>query len=84
MADLIRFGAVYYALVHPEPPSTASSEQLQAYEKFTSPRLLKERQSLKRKTIREAQRTIRIMHADEIVEVGTCVFMCILDASQGL
>lgn len=71
VADLIHFGAVYYALVQPEPPTTASQEQIQLYEKFTSPCFLKQRQSLKGKTIREAQKTFRITHVDEYVEVGT-------------
>ncbi|KMS96730.1 hypothetical protein BVRB_8g200350 [Beta vulgaris subsp. vulgaris] len=71
VADLIHFGAVYYALVHPEPPTTATPEQVQVYENFTSPLLLKKRRSLKGKTIPEAQRTFRITHVDEHVEVGT-------------
>ncbi|XP_021719667.1 RNA pseudouridine synthase 6, chloroplastic-like isoform X1 [Chenopodium quinoa] len=71
VADLIHFGAVYYALVHPEPPATATPEQVQVYEKFTSPHLLKQRQSLEEKTVSEAQKTFRITHVNENVEVGT-------------
>ncbi|KAJ8442295.1 hypothetical protein Cgig2_011218 [Carnegiea gigantea] len=71
VADLIHFGAVHYALVHPEPPATASPEQIQLYERFTSPLFLKQRKSLKEKTIKEAQKTYRITHVDEYVEVGT-------------
>ncbi|KAL2931479.1 RNA pseudouridine synthase 6 chloroplastic [Bienertia sinuspersici] len=71
VADLIRFGAVYYALVHPEPPATATPEQVHNYKKFTSPHLLKQRESLKGKTVQEAQKTFRITHIDEQVEVGT-------------
>lgn len=71
VADLIHFGAVHYALVHPKPPATASPEQIQLYERFTSPLFLKQRKSLKEKTIKEAQKTYRMTHVDEYVEVGT-------------
>ncbi|KAK9714920.1 hypothetical protein RND81_06G130900 [Saponaria officinalis] len=71
VADLIRFGAVHYALVHPEPPAIATLEEIKVYEKFTSPAMLRHRQSIKGKTFREAQKTFRITHAGDIVEVGT-------------
>ncbi|KAH9603515.1 hypothetical protein KSS87_004731 [Heliosperma pusillum] len=71
VADLIRFGAVHYALVPPEPPATATLEEIKAYKKFTSPGFLRHRQSILGKTIREAQKTFRITHTDEVVEVGT-------------
>lgn len=71
VADLIHFGAVYYAHVCPEPPVTATPEQIQLYEHFTSPELLKERRSFKGKTVREAQKTLRVTHPDEYLEAGT-------------
>ncbi|KAL9236913.1 hypothetical protein vseg_011526 [Gypsophila vaccaria] len=71
VGDLIRFGAVHYALVHPEPPASATLEEIRVYKKFTSPTFLRHRQSIKGKTVREAQKTFRITHADEMVEVGT-------------
>ncbi|XP_074272049.1 RNA pseudouridine synthase 6, chloroplastic-like isoform X2 [Silene latifolia] len=71
VADLIRFGAVHYALVHPDPPATATLEEVKVYKKFTSRGFLRNRQSIIGKTIREAQKTFRITHTDEMVEVGT-------------
>ncbi|GAB4826617.1 hypothetical protein Ancab_033511 [Ancistrocladus abbreviatus] len=71
VADLIRIGAVYYALVPPKPPPTATLEQIRLYEQFTAPEFLKERHSMKRKTLREAQKTFRITHVDAYVEPGT-------------
>ncbi|KAL8143834.1 hypothetical protein V2J09_016866 [Rumex salicifolius] len=71
VADLIHFGAVYYALVCPKPPPTAPAEQMRLYEQFTSPELLKERSSLKGKTVQEAQKKFRITRVDEYVEYGT-------------
>ncbi|GMH05324.1 hypothetical protein Nepgr_007164 [Nepenthes gracilis] len=71
VADLIQFGAVYYALVCPEPPPTATPEQLRLYNQFTAPEFLKKRSSIKGKTFREAQKTFRITHVDEYVEPGT-------------
>lgn len=71
MADLIHFGAVYYALVCPKPPPTATSEQIKLYEEVTAPSVLKKRVSVKGKTVREAQKTFRISSAHDIVEAGT-------------
>uniref|UniRef100_A0A7C9A4K8 Pseudouridine synthase RsuA/RluA-like domain-containing protein n=2 Tax=Opuntia streptacantha TaxID=393608 RepID=A0A7C9A4K8_OPUST len=71
VADLIRFGAVFYALVCPDPPTTATPEQIRLYEQFTSPELLKQRRSIKGKTYREAQKTFRVTQVDEQFEVGT-------------
>ncbi|XP_038894648.1 RNA pseudouridine synthase 6, chloroplastic isoform X4 [Benincasa hispida] len=71
VADLIHFGAVYYALVCPQPPQTATPEQIRLFKKFTEPSFLKGRRSIKGKTVREAQKTFRITHIDEFVEVGT-------------
>ncbi|KAG9156444.1 hypothetical protein Leryth_024207 [Lithospermum erythrorhizon] len=71
VADLIHFGAVYYALVCPKPPPSATKEEIEAYEEFTAPSVLKKRGSIKGKTVREAQKTFRITHPDEILEVGT-------------
>lgn len=71
VADLIQFGAVFYALVCPTPPATATPEQIKAFKKYTDPSLLRNRSSIKGKTIREAQKTFRITRADEFVEAGT-------------
>ncbi|XP_021719665.1 RNA pseudouridine synthase 6, chloroplastic-like [Chenopodium quinoa] len=71
VADLIRFGAVYYALICPEPPVTATPEQVQLYQQFTSPELLLHRRSIKGKTFREAQKTFRVTRIEEFFEVGT-------------
>ncbi|XP_068644374.1 RNA pseudouridine synthase 6, chloroplastic [Aristolochia californica] len=71
VADLIHFGAVYYALVCPEPPPTATSEQVRIFKEVTAPSVLKDRASIKGKTVREAQKTFRITHPDEFVEPGT-------------
>ncbi|XP_023748040.1 RNA pseudouridine synthase 6, chloroplastic [Lactuca sativa] len=73
VADLIHFGAVYYALVCPKPPSTATMEEIRLYKEFTNPSLLRKRPSLKGKTLREAQNTFRITCVDEFVEAGTYV-----------
>ncbi|XP_010267715.1 PREDICTED: RNA pseudouridine synthase 6, chloroplastic [Nelumbo nucifera] len=71
VADLIHFGAVYYALVCPEPPPNAMPEQIRVYKEVTAPSVLKNRLSIKGKTIREAQKTFRITHINEFVEAGT-------------
>lgn len=71
VADLIHFGAVFYALVCPDPPPTATPEQIIAFKKFTDPSLLRKRSSIKGKTTREAQKTFRITRTDEFVETGT-------------
>ncbi|KAM1005118.1 hypothetical protein ACFX2I_005213 [Malus domestica] len=71
VADLIHFGAVYYALVCPRPPPTATPEQMRVFKEVTAPSVLKDRASIKGKTIREAQKTFRITHPDQFVETGT-------------
>ncbi|GAB2301100.1 hypothetical protein Dimus_035132 [Dionaea muscipula] len=71
VADLIRFGAVYSALVCPKPPPTATPDQIRLYKQFTAPDLLKKRRSLRGTTIRKAQNTSRISSVDEYVEPGT-------------
>ncbi|XP_059624013.1 RNA pseudouridine synthase 6, chloroplastic [Cornus florida] len=71
VADLIHFGAVYYALVCPKPPPSATPEQIRVYKEVTAPSVLKKRSSIKGKTVREAQKTFRITHVDEVVEDGT-------------
>ncbi|XP_021867453.1 RNA pseudouridine synthase 6, chloroplastic [Spinacia oleracea] len=71
VADLIHFGAVYYALICPDPPVTATPEQVVLYKQFTSPELLKQRRSTKGKTFREAQKTFRVTRIEENFEVGT-------------
>lgn len=71
VTDLINFGAVYYALVCPTPPPTATPEQLQIFKEVTAPEVLQKRSSFKGKTVREAQKTYRISHPGEMVEAGT-------------
>ena len=71
VADLITFGAVYYALVCPSPPPSATQEQMEIFKKVTAPSVLQRRTSLKGKTVREAQNTHRISHPEEVVEAGT-------------
>ncbi|CAH2078339.1 unnamed protein product [Thlaspi arvense] len=71
VADLIRFGAVHYALVCPKPPPTATPEQIKLFEEVTSPSVLSKRPSIKGKTVREAQKTFRVTHTDQYVEAGT-------------
>ncbi|KAK6133352.1 hypothetical protein DH2020_032923 [Rehmannia glutinosa] len=71
VADLIHFGAVFYALVCPDPPRSATPVQIKAFKKYTDPLLLRQRSSIKGKTIREAQKTFRITSPDEFVETGT-------------
>ncbi|KAM1108555.1 hypothetical protein ACFX13_005263 [Malus domestica] len=71
VADLIHFGAVYYALVCPLPPPTATPEQMRVFKEVTAPSVLKDRASIKGKTVREAQKTFRITHPDQFVETGT-------------
>ncbi|PIA27524.1 hypothetical protein AQUCO_07700061v1 [Aquilegia coerulea] len=73
VADLIQFGAVYYALVCPKPPPTATPEQIKLFKEVTSPSVLKKRLSVKGKTVREAQKTFRITHIHEFVEAGTYI-----------
>ncbi|KAL3820684.1 hypothetical protein ACJIZ3_006589 [Penstemon smallii] len=71
VADLIHFGAVFYALVCPDPPTNATPEQIQLYKEVTDPSVLRKRPSIKGKTRREAQKTFRITSTDEFVEAGT-------------
>ncbi|WOL00554.1 hypothetical protein Cni_G09267 [Canna indica] len=71
VADLIHFGAVYYALVCPKPPPSATPEQIQIYKEVTKPSVLQKRSSIKGKTVREAQKTFRVTDATQVVEVGT-------------
>ncbi|XP_051133663.1 RNA pseudouridine synthase 6, chloroplastic [Andrographis paniculata] len=71
VADLIHFGAVFYALVCPDPPPTATPEQIRVFKEYTDPSVLKKRSSIKGKTIREAKKTFRITHGDEYLEAGT-------------
>ncbi|CAL9131691.1 unnamed protein product [Musa textilis] len=71
VADLIRFGAVYYALVCPKPPPTATPEQIQIYKEVTEPSVLQKRSSIKGKTVREAQKTFKVTDANQFVEAGT-------------
>ncbi|KAM4101859.1 hypothetical protein ACJW30_05G177900 [Castanea mollissima] len=71
LRHLIHFGAVYYALVCPKPPPSATEEQIRIFKEFTAPSVLRKRASIKGKTIREAQKTFRITHVDQFVEAGT-------------
>ncbi|XP_054777320.1 RNA pseudouridine synthase 6, chloroplastic isoform X2 [Prosopis cineraria] len=71
VADLIQFGAVYYALVCPQPPPSATQEEIRIFKEATEPSVLRKRSSIKGKTIREAQKTFRITHVDQFVEAGT-------------
>ncbi|XVE87821.1 hypothetical protein DITRI_Ditri19aG0018900 [Diplodiscus trichospermus] len=69
--NLIHFGAVYYALVCPQPPPSATPEQIRIFKEVTAPSVLSKRASIKGKTVREAQKTFRITHVDQFVEAGT-------------
>ncbi|KAF8029612.1 hypothetical protein BT93_E2129 [Corymbia citriodora subsp. variegata] len=71
VADLIHFGAVHYALVSPQPPPTATPEQIRIFKEVTKPSVLKKRASIKGKTVREAQKTFRITDPGQFVEAGT-------------
>ncbi|RXH99380.1 hypothetical protein DVH24_011705 [Malus domestica] len=42
VADLIHFGAVFYALVCPWPPPTATPEHMRVYKEVTAPSVLKD------------------------------------------
>ncbi|KAK1260906.1 hypothetical protein QJS04_geneDACA018082 [Acorus gramineus] len=70
VTDLIHFGAVFYALVCPKPPPTATPEQVRIFKEATAPSVLKTRASIKGKTVREAQKTFRITDVNEFVEAG--------------
>ncbi|KAG4948758.1 hypothetical protein AAZX31_15G101900 [Glycine max] len=71
VSDLIQFGAVYYALVCPQPPPNATEEQIRVFKEVTEPSVLRKRASIKGKTVREAQKTFRVTHVDQFVEPGT-------------
>ncbi|XP_012568926.1 RNA pseudouridine synthase 6, chloroplastic [Cicer arietinum] len=71
VADLIKFGAVYFALVCPKPPPTATAEEIRVFKKATEPLVLRKRASIKGKTIREAQKTFLVTDVDQFVEPGT-------------
>lgn len=62
---------MYYALVCPEPPPTATPEEIRIFKEATAPSVLMKRSSIKGKTVREAQKTFRITHVNEFVEAGT-------------
>uniref|UniRef100_A0A2P2KV74 RNA pseudouridine synthase 6ic n=1 Tax=Rhizophora mucronata TaxID=61149 RepID=A0A2P2KV74_RHIMU len=68
---LIHFGAVHYALVCPQPPPTATPEQIRKFKEVTAPSVLKKRVSIKGKTVREAQKTFRITDPNQFLEAGT-------------
>ncbi|TKY72137.1 RNA pseudouridine synthase 6 [Spatholobus suberectus] len=70
VADMIQFGAVYYALVCPQPPPNATEEQIRIFKEVTEPSVLRKRASIKGKTVREAQKTFRVTHVDQFVEPG--------------
>ncbi|KAJ3683797.1 hypothetical protein LUZ60_014024 [Juncus effusus] len=69
--DLIQFGAVYYALVCPQPPQTATEEQIRLFNEVTNPEILKKRVSIKGKTFREAQKTFKVTDLNQLLEPGT-------------
>ncbi|XP_061347923.1 RNA pseudouridine synthase 6, chloroplastic isoform X2 [Gastrolobium bilobum] len=71
VADLIQFGAVFYALVCPQPPPNATEEQIRIFKEVTEPSVVRKRASVKGKTIREAQKAFRVTHVDQLVEPGT-------------
>lgn len=62
---------MYYALVCPKPPPAATPEQIRLYKEVTAPAVLRNRASIKGKTVREAQKTFRITRVNEFVEAGT-------------
>lgn len=70
-ADLIEFGAVYYALVAPQPPPYASPEHFRLFREVTEPSVLRRRASIKGKTVREAQKTFRVTDPNQRLEAGT-------------
>ncbi|KAL5197859.1 hypothetical protein ABZP36_001371 [Zizania latifolia] len=71
VADLIKFGAVYYALVAPQPPSYAAPEHVRIFREVTDPSVLRRRASIKGKTVREAQKTFRVTDPNQRLEAGT-------------
>ncbi|XP_062187753.1 RNA pseudouridine synthase 6, chloroplastic-like isoform X2 [Phragmites australis] len=68
---LIKFGAVYYALVAPQPPPYASPEHFRLFREVTEPSVLRRRASIKGKTVREAQKTFRVTDPNQRLEAGT-------------
>ncbi|XP_062189695.1 RNA pseudouridine synthase 6, chloroplastic-like isoform X2 [Phragmites australis] len=71
VADLIKFGAVYYALVAPQPPPYAAPEHVRIFREVTEPSVLRRRASIKGKTVREAQKTFRVTDPNQHLEAGT-------------
>ncbi|XP_052163341.1 RNA pseudouridine synthase 6, chloroplastic [Oryza glaberrima] len=71
VADLIKFGAVYYALVAPQPPPHAAPEHVRIFREVTEPSVLCRRKSIKGKTVREAQKTFRVTDPNQRLEAGT-------------
>ncbi|OWM83484.1 hypothetical protein CDL15_Pgr012965 [Punica granatum] len=68
---IFEFGAVHAALVCPQPPPSATPEQMRIYKEVTDPVVLKSRASIKGKTVREAQKTFRITEPNQFVEAGS-------------
>lgn len=62
---------MYYALVCPQPPPSATPEQIRTFKEVTELSVLKKRASIRGKTIREAQKTFRITRVDQFIEAGT-------------
>ncbi|CAN6176524.1 unnamed protein product, partial [Urochloa humidicola] len=71
VADLIKFGAVYYALVAPQPPPYAPPEHVRIFREVTDTSVLRRRASIKGKTVREAQKTFRVTDPNQLLEAGT-------------
>lgn len=71
VADLIKFGAVYYALVAPQPPPYADPAHVRIFREVTEPSILRRRASIKGKTVREAQKTFRVTDPSQHLEAGT-------------
>ncbi|CAM6106761.1 unnamed protein product [Calypogeia fissa] len=69
--DLVDFGAIHYALLCPAPPPTATPKQFELYKKFSLLQDHSKRPSLKGKTVREAQKTYRLLRKDKELEEGT-------------
>lgn len=62
---------MYFALVTPEPPPTATAEQIRIFKDATEPLVLQKRASIKGKTIREVQKTFRVTDVNQFVEAGS-------------
>ncbi|KAJ7516872.1 hypothetical protein O6H91_21G002400 [Diphasiastrum complanatum] len=67
VTDLIEFGAVHYALRCPTPPESATPEHLELYRRASSAK----RPSMKGKTLKEAQKTFRIVTVHHELEAGS-------------